>query len=145
MVVVYEEILDFAGGDGLQQIDDLLVHFFVVHDEEVLAAALDGSPSNHIKTDAISNANGMSSGDVTVFHLGNDLDDLVGVGHLSVCQKDNVANVVLHFFFNVDDVQEGIHYLSPSEICLKVLDLGNRLFEVLVGVGNAGLEHAFEI
>lgn len=123
----------------------MFLHFFVVHDEEVLAAALDGSPSNHIKADTVSNPDGMSGGDVTVFHLGNDLDDLVGVGDLSVCQKDHVANVAFHLFFDVDDVQKGIHYLSPSEICRKVLDLSDCLLDVLVGVGKAGLEHAFEI
>ena len=82
---------------------------------------------------------------VAVFHLGDDLDDLIRIGHLAVSQQNDMTNVVLHFLLNLDDVQERIDYLSPSEICIKVLYFVYCLFEILVSVGDAGLEHSFEV
>lgn len=85
LIEVDSEVVDFAGSDAFQQMDDLLFHFIVVHDEDMLSTSLDGSSSDHIEADSVSNTDCVSRCDVVLFHVGDDLNDLLCVTDLSVC------------------------------------------------------------
>jgi len=88
----------------------------------MFTTAFNSSSSDHIKADAVSNADRMSCCHVIDLHIGNDLNNLFRIAHLSISEQNDMPNIVFHGFLNLDDAHERLCYFCASEVSIKAFN-----------------------
>jgi hypothetical protein len=111
----------------------------------MLSSSFDRPSPDHVETDSVADTSCMNCCHVVFLHVGDNLDDFFGVEYLPVRDQDHISDVLAHLLLDLDDVEERGRNFSSSEVSIKVLDFVDCLLHITIIIGNAGLEHSFEL
>ena len=75
------------------------------HNEKMFSSSGNGSSSDHVKGNSISDSDHMGYSNIFVFHAFDDFDDLFRVSDTAVSQYNYISEVILHDFVLLNDVQ----------------------------------------
>jgi hypothetical protein len=139
------KIFYFTGSNALQQLNNLLLHFLIVHNKDVLSSTLYGTPSNHIKAHSISDTNRVGSCYIVLFHIWNDLYHLFGIWNLAISYKDDMTKITAHLLLNFNYIKQRRSNLSSSEVCVKWIKHFNCFLNILIIISNTLFKHSFKI
>ena len=142
LIVLDVEVTDFELCDHLQQVDDLLLHFQIVHDEQMFTPSSDGSSLYHVEGNSIPHSQHMYGSDILVLHHPDQLDHHFRVVDLPVSQQNYVTVETLHLFLDLHDIEERSCNFGASVVCLESGYFLNCYLHIRVCVRHACLIHA---
>lgn len=135
------EIFDFASCDRLKQLYDLLFHFLVIHDEDVLSSTFDRASPYHVKADSIANAYRVSNGNIILFHVSDYLDNFLSIKDLTISNQNHIPYILMHLFLNFDDIEQRISDFSSAKISIEIFNLFDRLLHITIVILDTSLKH----